>query len=621
MTASGGKPGDGKAIKAALRSLAADEREGVYQAAIDAIAEDVSSSPDLVESVLAETAPEFALSPVVSIVDETWLAGAAILDQRILHADPGLDIAPGGEGLENLRRLAARAARAPRAFAMLRLADGSLAVAVAARGEQAAAWPLGPEVRAALGNSGRATAVLAFAPGSEAGLEGIIANAFGLNRSEARLGAVLFRGLGVDEAAGEIGMTVGTARKTARSLLRKTGTLRRAGLTARIAELLAGHYLRVRDRAELIQEAFSLSAAEARVAEAVAHGLTVREIADRRRVSAHTVRTQLNAALLKTGIARASDLARILVNLCALVSWTSCSEPQRQDQRLLIAATRMIPAEGTRRIAAADYGPAKGAPVLSFHPGLSYRWVRRRLREAFQARGFRTLCYDRAGCGLSDIAEGNVLDLAADDAARVLDRFRVERTRIFASFGGAAPAVAFAARHPDRVAEAVLLMPRPSRSITTHPSSLKGLWHAFAERPGVADSFYNTVRLAVGSRFWRWLQAQVARGTPADRATMRDDAYNDERIAEIYASFARTARGTLDLDRAYRTGWPRPERVGGTRWTIVTTAASPSQGGESDADAWGWLPGLQRVALPQAGRFAMHTHADEIAACFAPPAS
>lgn len=615
MAPSGASSDDPGGIKAAMQALAAGE-DAAFRAALDTIAEGMEADPEGVRAAIAASVPALTSSPVISIVEDAWLAGAVVSEGRVVHADAAFGASRATQ--DALAQLAARASGRSRAFATVRIADGSLAVAVAGRGQQAAAWPLSEAMRAAMA-SPRATAILAFSQSDAAGLSGVVQAAFGMTPAEARLAAVLFRGSSVEQAAGALGISADTARKTVRALLRKTGTLRRAGLTARIAELLAGHYLRGRDRIDLIQEAFGLSGAEARVADAVAQGLTVREIAQQRQVSAHTVRAQLDAALLKTGVARAPDLARILVNLCALVSWTSCSEPRRQDQRDLIAATRIIPAPGGRRIAAADFGPPQGAPVLCFHPGLSYRWVRRRLREAFQEAGFRTISYDRAGCGLSDPQAGHAFDAAAEDAALVLDRFKIHRTRIFAAFGGAGPALAFAARYPERVSEGVLLMPRTLRSETTHPAALTRLWRSFSGQPAIGESFFEAVRLVAGSRLWRWLQAQVARSTAADRLTLRDDAYNDERMSEIFASIARGIQGTVDMDRGYQAGWERPVLPPAIRWTVLSTAAQPHRAAEADDDGWAWLPGVRLAAMAEAGRFAMHTHAREIAGLFTPP--
>ncbi len=61
--------------------------------------------------------------------------------------------------------------------------------------------------------------------------------------------------------------------------------------------------------------AFSLPAAEARVAAAVGAGESPREVAERLGVSFHTVRAQVARVFEKIGISRQVELARLLSRL------------------------------------------------------------------------------------------------------------------------------------------------------------------------------------------------------------------------------------------------------------------------------------------------------------------
>ena len=64
--------------------------------------------------------------------------------------------------------------------------------------------------------------------------------------------------------------------------------------------------------AEVLQGLFDLTPAEARVARAVAGSETIETIAKAFGVSKGTVRNQLKAVFAKTGVARQTDLARLL---------------------------------------------------------------------------------------------------------------------------------------------------------------------------------------------------------------------------------------------------------------------------------------------------------------------
>ena len=68
--------------------------------------------------------------------------------------------------------------------------------------------------------------------------------------------------------------------------------------------------------APVLQDLFDMTPAEARVARAAAQGQTIQEIATGLGLSPETVRTQLKAALAKTGVARNIDLAVMLAGAC-----------------------------------------------------------------------------------------------------------------------------------------------------------------------------------------------------------------------------------------------------------------------------------------------------------------
>jgi DNA-binding CsgD family transcriptional regulator len=64
--------------------------------------------------------------------------------------------------------------------------------------------------------------------------------------------------------------------------------------------------------ATLLRGLFDLTPAEARVAQAVAEGMTPSEIASKQHISIGTVRTHLKSAFAKTGTTRQTELAILL---------------------------------------------------------------------------------------------------------------------------------------------------------------------------------------------------------------------------------------------------------------------------------------------------------------------
>jgi pimeloyl-ACP methyl ester carboxylesterase len=73
------------------------------------------------------------------------------------------------------------------------------------------------------------------------------------------------------------------------------------------------------------------------------------------------------------------------------------------------------------------------------------------------ARRHRYITYDGRGCGLSDRQVGDLsLDLFVADLEAVVDQLGLERFPLFGMSMGAAVAVAYAAKHPERVSRLVL---------------------------------------------------------------------------------------------------------------------------------------------------------------------
>ena len=69
--------------------------------------------------------------------------------------------------------------------------------------------------------------------------------------------------------------------------------------------------------AALLTQVFALTAAEARIALAIAGGVTVQDYADQHRLSLETVRSQIKSTFSKLGINRQADLVRMVLSLGA----------------------------------------------------------------------------------------------------------------------------------------------------------------------------------------------------------------------------------------------------------------------------------------------------------------
>lgn len=563
----------------------------------------------------AATLAGFASSmPMTSTeAPETGLLTAVLDECTVYHADAPLQLVRA-----QLHDLATGVRRGGRRFADLDIGGGRRSLAVCGNAKDASAWPLTDDARVAAERNAMACVVLVFTPSLSPGFVAAIRRAFDLTPGEADLAAALFECETMEDVARQLRIGRATVRDRMRAVLRKTGSVRRAGLMARITELAAGDYPRATGRFHPVRQAFGLTSAEGRVAELIAEGLSVPQVAERNGVSAHTARAQLDASLGKTGQRNASGLARLLSELAILVAWTSAGETRRRSRRDLLNATRIVLAPGGRRIAVASFGPDTDEAVLCFHPGLAYRLPRKAFRDALAAQGMRVVSFDLPACGLTDAAPGvPFLEACARDAERVVETLRLRRVHVFASFGGVAPALAFAARQPQVIGRGLLLMPRPPGDTDSFAGTLKRLFRTVAFKPFLARALFEAIRRSSNERLVRWMHANSSVQTEADRRTATDAVYMDERVSEVLASMSRSVEGMLDLDAACR-AWTLPRIVSGS-WTAVETGAEVYPRKTPSFAPWAELPGFRALRLADAGRSALHTHAGVLAALLSGP--
>lgn len=116
-----------------------------------------------------------------------------------------------------------------------------------------------------------------------------------------------------------------------------------------------------------------------------------------------------------------------------------------------------------------------GTPTVLLH-GLSA--TRRNVVQGSSLlvrRGYELVAYDARGHGASSPARSYTYDDLTDDLGAVLDELALDRVALAGSSMGAATAVAYALRRPERVAVLVLITPAYAGG-TGHP----GRWEALA---------------------------------------------------------------------------------------------------------------------------------------------
>lgn len=115
-----------------------------------------------------------------------------------------------------------------------------------------------------------------------------------------------------------------------------------------------------------------------------------------------------------------------------------------------------------RTLAVEEWGVPDGTPVLYAHGTPMSRLARYPDESLFTELGIRLITYDRPGFGASTPNPDRRVVDAAGDIAAIADAFGLSRFPVFGVSGGGPHALAFAARHPDRVSRvATLASPAP----------------------------------------------------------------------------------------------------------------------------------------------------------------
>ena len=153
-----------------------------------------------------------------------------------------------------------------------------------------------------------------------------------------------------------------------------------------------------------------------------------------------------------------------------------------------------------------------GPPVVLLH-GLSA--TRRNLVQGSRAllrRGYRLIAYDARGHGASSAAPSYDYDGLVEDLEAVLAELSLDRVALVGSSMGAATAMAFTLRHPERVAALVQITPAYMGHGRTADVD-RGAWQRMAselERGGV-EAFVDVAQPDGVGEGWREIAREAVR--------------------------------------------------------------------------------------------------------------
>lgn len=231
------------------------------------------------------------------------------------------------------------------------------------------------------------------------------------------------------------------------------------------------------------------------------------------------------------------------------------SAPPRRDLYPPVEAktSEMLRVSPLHTIYWEESGAANGRPALALHGGPG-GGLSPEMRRFFDAKRYRMIMMDQRGCGRStphaELNENTTWDLVAD-IERVRERAGVDKWVVFGGSWGSTLALAYAAKHPERVAGLVLrgiFLLRKSeidwfyqdgashifpdafaRYVSVIPDSERGdLLHAFHKR--LTSSDWQT-RLSAARAWARWEGETISIAGPSALPSR----FNEDRFVEAFA--------------------------------------------------------------------------------------
>jgi pimeloyl-ACP methyl ester carboxylesterase len=201
--------------------------------------------------------------------------------------------------------------------------------------------------------------------------------------------------------------------------------------------------------------------------------------------------------------------------------------------------------------------------------------------ESYERLHARVIVADRPGYGESTRVAGRGITVGADDAAELVDHLSLDAVHVTGGSGGGPHALAFAARYPERVrAATVVVGMAPLEEEDT--GSLIGLnragWYAAREGWGAMLELLQPVRDKLLRDPLEGFRAIMDTAPPADRAVMSDPAWQRVMTEDVKEALKPGAEGWADESLAVFGPWdfdPSEVRCGLTWWHSEYDANAP----------------------------------------------
>lgn len=487
---------------------------------------------------------------------------------------------------------------------LLSAPDGRTSVAAVVAAQDAADWPLSDPVRAQLARERDGYAAILCRPLSAIDpVKAEAARAFGLTRAEARVAAGLVHSGDLRSAATWTRIPYETARKAAKSAMRKAGVRRQGELVGLWVSLQTGEAVTEPALVAALADLFRINARQGRIAVAVADGGSRKDAADALGVSEHVVKTELKAVFAAMQVPTVAALSVLVNEVRILARIVQATSMETAGPTGAAEPLRLIPRIGRPgRIAVADHGPRGGVPVLILHTATTSRHNPTSFVRALQSHGIRPIALDRPGFGLTTMVAGDYLEQSAQDLADILDTLGLTRA-CFLARGGGMVLSRFAARWGERIGRAVVINPEPPSALDRRRVGLTGaVKGVIYGKPWLTGALAAYLGRNASAGIVERLVMRSLESSEADRAVLRDP---EIRAAYVLATQQAALQGgagfrAIATTEPFETARPIPD---GSMMTIVCGAQDPLYNPADSLPSWqaAW-PGCSVMLVPDGGR-------------------
>ncbi|MBJ3787054.1 alpha/beta hydrolase [Devosia sediminis] len=414
----------------------------------------------------------------------------------------------------------------------------------------------------------------------------------------------------------------GISYETAREYLEKARGLVGASNLQRLITMMGMGLGRTAEEAEesdqFLAIAYGVSERQMRIAGMIANGDTRAEVAIALGISEALVKKEMAIVYAALDITTAQALARAMIELRLLAIAASLGDGAERFPEPAHRSLSIKTRDG-RILAASDYGPRGGTPVLVLHSSMTSRPVNRSLVEALQNSGFRPISMDRPGFGgtelLPDMTGEDYFELAALDIVDLCAEMNWKGIAIVTR-GAAQVVLALHEAAPDLIEVAVVTNPDPdATSSSRHSGFLATMKRNFVKRPWAIALM---ARWFAQSLTYERAADNVRRSTagcPSDREVMA----RPEHMGDYYRSLSSFRQGRLDgfvTEQTALATLGRPGPINDTDQFILLVGEHDSIHDPGETMAY-WrevLPDARVEMIEGAGRFMTYSHAEVVVA-------